>query len=293
MRIRDYYTPENLTETFALLEEHAGSARLISGGTDVIVRAKKGFVQDATLIDISKLEELQGISVVNHTTLRIGGGVKLSEIYNSSLVQEKAPIVSESAGWVGSVQIRNMGTMGGNVCNASPSADTSPPLLVLDTQVVVTGPEGERKIPLKDFFVGPGKTVMQPTEVLKEFLIPFAEKNAGLAYIKHSRRVVMDLATVNCAIKLLLDPDSKNILEAAVCLGAVAPTPVLLPEIAEQLKGTKADSEVCLKASCLAANRVSPIKDVRASKEYREEMVGVLVKNTLRKAYENALTKTR
>lgn len=291
MQIKDYLTPKNLAEVFELLKEHQGSARLICGGTDVIVRAKRGFIKDATLIDISKLEELKGISVVNGDTLRIGAGAKLSEIYNDERVQEKASIVSKSAGWIGSVQIRNMGTMGGNVANASPSADTSPSLLVMGAVAVVVGSEGERKIPLSEFFAGPGKTTMKSTEVLKEFLVPFAGNNVGLAYVKHSRRVVMDLATVNCAVKVVVDPETKVITDAAVCLGAVAPTPVLLPEVSDQLTGTKADTEICLKASCLAANRVSPIKDVRATREYREEMVAVLVKNTIREAYEDVLKK--
>ena len=257
----------------------------------MIVRAKRGFIKDAVLIDISKLQELKGISAVNGDTLRIGAGTRLSEIYNSELVQEKASIVSRSAGWVGSVQIRNMGTMGGNVANASPSADTSPSLLVMGAVAVVAGPEGERRIPLAEFFTGPGRTTMKASEILKEFLIPFAGQNEGLAYVKHSRRVVMDLATVNCAVKVVVDPETKVITDAAVCLGAVAPTPVLLPEVAEQLKGTRADQEICVKASCLASNKVAPIRDVRASKEYREEMVAVLVKNTVREAYEDALAK--
>jgi len=291
MRIKDYLTPKTLVEAIELLKEHQRSARLIAGGTDVLVQAKRGFIKDVTLIDVSKLEALQGISVVDGDTLRIGAGVKLNEIYDSELVQEKAFIVSKATGWMGSVQIRNMGTIGGNVANASPSADMSPSLLVMGAVAVVAGPDGERKIPISKFFAGPGKTTMKTTEVLKEFLIPFAGKNVGLAYIKHSRRVVMDLATVNCAAKVVVDPETKIITDAAISLGAVAPTPVLLPEVAEQLKGTKADTEICLKASCLAVNTVSPIKDVRASKEYREEMVEVLVKNAVKEAYEDALKK--
>ncbi len=288
MNINGYFTPDSLPEAIGLLEENRGSARIIAGGTDVIVRAKRGAIDDCSLIDITRIAGLRGISVDLEGKLHIGACAKLTEILESPLVLEKAPVLAEAAGKVGSVQIRNMATMGGNIANASPSAETAPPLLVLGASVLVTGPGGDRKILMSELFSGPGKTCLEETEIIREFVVP-SKGAAGTAYVKHSRRVVMDLATVNCAVKLLVDLETGSITDAVVAMGAVAPTPLLLPEVADGLKGSRAETGMFPQLISAAMRRVSPIADVRASLEYRTEMVGVVLKNAVREAYQKAL----
>lgn len=289
MQITSYFTPEKLSEAIRILEENEGSARIVAGGTDIILRAKRGVIPACKLVDVSKIEELNGVSVDSENNIHIGGCAKLAEITENPSILDQAPILAESARKIGSVQIRNMATLAGNIANASPSADTAPPLMVLGARVTVAGPQSEREIPVSEIFAGPGKTQLSPKEVIKEIVVPDQGKNVGLAYVKHSRRVVMDVATVNCAAKIVVDRQSGEIKDAVIAMGAVAPTPVLLVSVAETLKGSKLEKEIYPELTKKAFDSVSPIADVRSGLEYRKEMIGTVLKNTLAEAYQKAM----
>lgn len=289
MKIKDYIVARDLPDAIALLEREKASARLIAGGTDVIVRARRGFFRDVTLIDITKVAELKGIALQEDGSVRIGATTRLTDIVDSPVLQEHFPIVGEAAAKVGSVQIRNMASLGGNIANASPSADTILPLLVLKTTALAEGPDGRREIALEQLFTGPGRTCLDPAEVLTGFRLPKPAKGTGMSYIKHSRRVAMDLATVNCAAAIAVD-GSGSACDASVALGAVAPTPVLLPEVARYLKGRTAGEVDAKELYRLAEGRISPIEDVRAGVAYRKEMIALLLEQAVSLAYERAST---
>jgi len=289
MKINDYFSPASLEDALSLLTEQSGTAKIVAGGTDVMVQARRGICKDVSLVDITGIEELHGISLDREGNLHIGACTSHTEIMESSFVQGHSPVVAEAVSKIGSVQIRNMGTLGGNIASASPSADSSPALLALEACVVVEVMSGSRKIPISGFFSGPNKTVLSQTEIIREIVIPSA-KGAGTAFHKHSRRVVMDLPTVNCSVKVFVDPKTGMILDATVAMGAVAPTPVVLVEVSESLKGSRCEDSLFSVLNKKAMDKVAPRRgSMRASQEYRTDMIGVVLKETIKKAYKRAL----
>ena len=287
MQAFDYYDAHTIDEAINLLKKYHGEAVLLAGGTDLLVKAKHNAIKLKSVVDVSKISALKEITL-DGNTIRIGAGAKLSQIVESGVINKHAGVLADAANLVGSIQVRNMATIGGNVANAAPSADTITPLLILNAQAVLAGPEGESRIPVKDLFKGPGLTVLSPFEIIKEFIVPCVPKNTGTAYLKHSRRKAMDVATVGCAVRVEIDPNDHTIKDAAIALGAVAPTAVLVKGVAEQLKGQKPDLEMCAKLSELALSQVAPISDVRSTKEYRNQMIKLLVKQAIKAAYSNA-----
>jgi carbon-monoxide dehydrogenase medium subunit len=216
--------------------------------------------------------------------LRIGSLVKHAALEGSPLVRDGWRIIAEAAHKVGSPQIRNLGTVGGNLCNASPAADSAGPLLVLDAEVVLAGKKKERRVPLPSFFKGPGKTVLGKDEILKEILVPPVPAGSVWAYLKLGRRKSMDLALASTAVLLTLDPKTKICRRARVALGAVAPTPFRAKGTEKFLEGKRLDEAVILEAGERAQEECRPISDIRASAEYRKEMVKVLVGRAIKKS---------
>lgn len=288
MKSFDYYDAKSVDEAIDLLQQFKGEATLLAGGTDILVKAKHNAFNPKVVIDISKIKTIKEI-VLNGNIIRIGAGVKLYEIVNSEIINRHAKILADAAEMVGSVQVRNMATIGGNVGNAAPSADTITPLLVLKADAVIIGPEGESKIPVAELFKGPGLTVLGPYQMIKEFLVPCVPEKTGMIYIKHARRKAMDVATVGCAARIGINQKDKTVKDAYIALGAVAPTAVLLKGVAEKLIGKMPDAEICKELGKLALSQVSPISDIRSTKEYRSYIVNHLVKEAIMKAYESAI----
>lgn len=266
-----YFAPETLADAIEVLNAQEG-ARILAGGTDLIAKWKKSHCFDMKLVDIRRIAELKEIRETTEG-LFIGAGVTMAEVNESVEIAKKYPILAEAAGRVGSVQIRNMATIGGNACNAAPSADTVLPLIAYGAQVVVRSKSGECRSPLRDFFVGPGKTVMQAGDILKGLLLPNPSPQTAAFFVKHSRRAGMDLATVGVAMVLNLDGSRKKIEEIKVVLGAVGPVPIFVKNL-ESVVGKDAESkEVSRFVADQAAKDASPITDVRGSKEYRDAMI--------------------
>ncbi|ADL12005.1 FAD binding domain-containing protein [Acetohalobium arabaticum] len=288
MRSFDYYRADTVDEAISLLQKFNGEAVLLAGGTDVIVEAKEEGVEFERVVDISRTDELRGISLEGDK-IHIGAATKFYEIVDSEIVRENAGVLARAANKVGSVQTRNMGTIGGNVGNAAPSADSLPSLLILDAQVVVADPEGEKCVPVNEIFEGPGETVLNSLQMIKEIIIPCVPENTGMKYIKHMRRKAMDVATVGCAVRVGINPQSKKMTDVYIALGSVAPTPILVEGITDKAQGKKLDQDLAQEIGEFAMNQVSPITDVRSTKEYRNEMVKTLVKNALMEAYDNVI----
>lgn len=277
--VSDYVRIGSVDELLALFETSKEPLRLIAGGTDLLTRLEPDSHQRVLVADIGDIDELAGLEVTGEG-LRIGATTKLADIVGSEHLSGVLSVLACGAALVGSPQIRHLATIGGNVCNASPAADTVPPLLILDAQAELVSPQGLRTVPLDEFFVGPGQTVMSEDEFLAALLIPFPPEGAVATYLKQSPRRAMDLAVVGVGALLAREG---NRLQARIALGAVAPTPLRAVQAERLLEGTpELEDKVISQAAGLAAQVAAPIDDVRASAEYRREMVRSLTERALR-----------
>ena len=237
-----YLRPTGLAEALDLLAEHDG-AMPVAGGTDVMVNAKRGKLEAGVLVSLRRLDELRYIKE-DSGRLLIGGLTTLRDLEKSALAASRLPALMDAVRNMASVQIRNVATMAGNIVNAAPSADTAPPLLVSGAEVRLVSKDGGRLVRLDEFFVGPLKSVIQPGEILTEFVIPLAKEPFGQAYWKHSRRKAMDLAMVSAAVHLELEDDLATCRRARIALGVAAPTPIRTPEAEARLEGRKVTAEL-------------------------------------------------
>ena len=291
MRPFDYYAPQTLDEAVALLDELRDGARPVAGGTDIVVQMKEGrtkFPYPQMIVSLDRIGELKGIEFSEKDGLSIGAATTMADIAASPVVRERYQALAEGAGVVGSWQTMNMGTIGGNVCNAAPSADTAPPLLVFEAQAVIVGPTGRRTIPLGDFFRGPGLTALGPGELLAEIRLPAPPASTGSAYQRHTPRKQMDIAVVGVGTSVTLDLDEERCTDARIALAAVGPTPIFANKASDWLEGKKLDTATIDRAAKLAVEQSSPIDDMRGTAEFRRHLVGVLTKRTLLIAAERA-----
>jgi CO/xanthine dehydrogenase FAD-binding subunit len=266
-----HYCPQSLPEALTLLREHPG-ARVLAGGTDLVAKWKKSGRADLTLIGIRRIVEL-GELFEKNGELFIGATVTMDRLADSGLVRGRYPSLSKAASQVGSVQIRNMATIGGNVCNAAPSADTVPPLIIHRAEAVIASSQAERRCPLEDFFLGPGRPALEPGEILKGVLLPRSAANSADIFIKHSRRAGMDLAIVGVALTLTLSPDGRQVAGLRLALGAVGPTPILVRGLETAGRLLEPWGLLGREVADRAAEEARPITDVRGSREYRLAMV--------------------
>jgi carbon-monoxide dehydrogenase medium subunit len=270
MRVADYRRPASLAEAWRLKAEYP-HARFIAGGTDMMVQLRAGNGSPGVLISLRGIDELRGIERDEST--RIGSMTTISEILAHPTIGEVYPVLRDAARPFASVQVRNMATIGGNLCNASPAADMAPALLVLDARVLVTGPDGEREMPLDGFFLEPGKTRLASGEVLTWIVIEPPPPGARTAFLRKSR-VQTDLALVSVAVLLVMEEDRCRL--ARVAAGSVAPRPLRLRSVEGALEGRLVEPGLLARARELAEREVSPVSDVRATADYRRHLTGAL-----------------
>ena len=280
----EYHAPASLSEALDYLSRYSGKAKVLAGGTDLLVSMKKREVLPEHLINLKGIQELKHIRYDKKRGLEIGGLVTLREIERSTIVKEKYGALWDAANVMAAPQIRSLATIGGNLCSAVPSADTAPPLVALGATVTLAGKNGERTLLVEDFFAGPEASVLNPVEILSRVFIPSPPENSGGAYLKLMRRNAMDLALVGVAACLKLDGGKRVCQEARIALGAVAPTPMRALRAEEVLLNKEPDEQLAMEAGKIAAQEARPISDVRASKEYRTEMVRVLTKRAVMEA---------
>jgi len=278
MKAFEYFAPRSLAEATEVLAKYQGEARTVAGGTDLLLKMKAGRLSPKAIVNIKRVPELRGLTFNSHLTL--GALTTLEEIKQSSMIRERYPALSGAAATMASVQIRNLATVGGNLCNAAPSADLAPILIALNAAARLAGIEGERRIPLEDFFTGPGTTVLAPGELLVSLEVP---PPAGPSvYLKHSPREHMDIAVVGIGLALRgYNPLSQECAEPRVVLGAVAPAPLRARRAEAELTGGPLAAERIDRAAKIAAEEAKPIDDVRGSAWYRRRMVAVLTRRGL------------
>ena len=279
----DYKKVYSLQEGLEAASASKGASIFIAGGTDLLVQIKEGKIRPQCVIDVKGIHEMNGLAI-SGDEFSIGALTCIRTLETSPSILEKVPLLAQAAAKLGSVQVRHRATIGGNLCNASPSAEMAPALLALDAQAAIYGKTGTRVIGLGDFFLGPGATVLGDGELLTHLKIPLTRNRQGSLYYKLSTRKAMDLAFVGVAVLLELEGDDQ-ISKARIALGAVAPTPIRIPSAEKLLEGRVISLEVARESAELAAQSCKPISDLRASASYRREMVRELCQQGLLAAY--------
>ena len=286
MRRFEYFEPRTLDEAADLLARYEGQASLLAGGTDLLVEIKEQLRRPEYVINIKRIPGLGRLAYEEAAGLTIGALVTVRAVETCSVVGEKYAGLAQAAKDLGSIQVRNRATIVCNLCRASPSADTAPPLIADGAAINLYGPAGERTVPLEDYFTGPGMTVLGKGEIATGLVVPAPVHRTGKVYLKHGRRKAMELATVGVAVSLTL---ADGICEQArVVLGAVAPTPIRARAAEALLQGRVIDEMTVAAAAQSAMQAARPISDVRSSAEYRREMVRTLTARALREALERA-----
>jgi CO/xanthine dehydrogenase FAD-binding subunit len=281
----DYAAPTALKEACQLLASTPDS-RVLAGGTDLLIQMKERGRRVPLLVSLRWVDELS--SLKTNGQLEIGSMVTCGEIAWSADVKKAYPGLVDGADLVGSVQIRNKGTIGGNVCNAAPSADVVPSLIVLDATAHIAGPNGERTIPLRELFRGPGQTALQAGEVLARVSVPKGMGGSGGAYLRHVPRREMDIAVVGVAVQLQMDGDGRTVKDAKVALASVAPTPIRSASAEKALIGSQINEQTLKAAGEGAAADARPISDVRATADYRRELLRVYTRRVAQIAFQRA-----
>ncbi len=281
----EYFAPSSLEEALELLNKYGSEAKVLAGGTDLLVKMKMRVVEPKYVINIKKLKELSYIRDEGGE-VRIGALTKWRELERSDVIMKYFPALYDAVKAMGGTQIRNMATIGGNLCNASPAADSAPPLMVLEARLILASREGEREVPITQFFKGPGKTVMRPDELLKEIIIPKPEPGTGSAFIKVAR-TAMDLAKISAATAVKVEDG--RIKFARIAIGSAAPTPVRAWKTEEALKGKPFTPEVIRENVKLVETEISPIDDVRSTAFYRREVSKVIVEDALILSHERVV----
>ena len=285
----DYFEPQSVSEALSLLARYGDSARIIAGGTDVMVDMKYK-EEPGCLVNIKRIPGMASIQQ-NGAALRIGPLVTIHELETSDLVRERLPLLWEAAHQFASLQIRNTATIGGNICRASPSGETLAPLLVLEAKAKLTFSEGEKVEGMASFFQGPGKTTLGSNGLLTEITIPSQPHGSRGVYLKHAVRGPMDIAMVGVAVMLASNAANSSLQDVRIGLGAVAPTPIRATKTEAMLRGQPLTAALVQEAARMAASESSPITDQRASADYRTWIVEALTRRGLEQSWKAATGK--
>jgi len=274
--------PENLKEASEILLELGDRGALLAGGTDVFISMREKGFRPECLVDLGRIDALKGIAPSGNRQVSIGAATTLHEVETSRLVKEICPVLAETVGQVGSVQVRNRGTIGGNLANASPAGDAARALLVLDAELELESASGRRRVPVQSFFVGPGKTALRQGEILGRIIVPASTPLTRTASLKYGPRRAMDCAVVSVAAALTFDP-SGACQSARIALGAVSPIPMRAQAAERLLTGGEITGQKLKAAAEAASAEARPMDDVRASAGYRRYLTEVLVRRAIEK----------
>ena len=286
MRRFELILPGSVDDCVKALAQGGPETKLLAGGTDLLPQLKNGLLKPARVIDLSGVARLRAIEAGNGKGLRVGSAVTARTLELDRAVRASYLSLAESGALVGSVQVRNLATLGGNICNAAPSADMAPPLLALEAEAVITGPKGERRVPIATFFTGVRRTVLAPDEILVEIVVPNPGPHSGGNYLRHTPRRELDIAVVGVASQLTLA--NGVCTKARIALAAVAPVPLRATAAEQALEGQAVTPDRIKRAADLAVDAARPISDQRGSAEFRRHLVRVLTRRTLTTALERA-----
>ena len=288
MKAFDYSAPKTLAEAVALLADRGDRARVLAGGTDLLVQVREGRRDLDLLIDVKHIPEVNELTCDGQRGLVLGAAVPCYRLCEQVVVARSYPGLIDAASLVGGTQIQSRASVGGNLCNASPAADSVPALIAHEAVCVIAGPEGMREVPVEKFCTGPGRTVLGSRELLVSLRLPAPRRHTGTAYLRFIPRNEMDIAVVGAGVAVTLDEGRARCTGARVALAAVAPTPLLVPEAASALVDGPLSDARFDRAAALAQAAARPISDMRGDADYRRHLVGVLVRRALRGALARA-----
>lgn len=283
MRDFDYEAPTTLEAAVALLAERKQAARPLAGGTDLIDHVRNERLTPDLLVDIKQIAELNVLDA-GPGGLRLGAAVPCHRITANEAVRSHYTALADACSIIGGVQIQNRASVGGNLCNSGPAADSTPALIALEAVCVIAGPSGSREVPVHEFCTGPGRNVLAPGELLVELRMPPRPPHSGSHYRRFIPRNEMDIAVVGVGVSVTLDDACETITAARIGLGAVAPTPLLAADAAARLVGLRPTDESFAKAADAARASISPIDDMRGTAEFRRHITGVLIQRLLHQA---------
>ena len=281
-----YEAPRTLEAAVSLLAGASGQARVLAGGTDLLIQMRGGRVEPELVVDIKNIPEMTSI-VAENGVYRFGAAVPCMVLLENKAFAKAWPGVADGANLIGSIQVRGRATVGGNLCNASPAADTVPALIAAGASAVVVGPKGRREVPIEEIATGPGKTSLAKGEIVASFLLPKRPPRSGDAYLRFIPRTEMDIAVVGAGVNLTLD-EKGVCTHARVSIGAVAERALLVPEAAAALIGTKVDAAALKNLAAAVSAACRPIDDKRGTKEYRIKVSGVMARRAAQIALERA-----
>jgi aerobic carbon-monoxide dehydrogenase medium subunit len=288
----EYRTPKSLKEVHATLKEFGSDAKLIAGGTSLVIMMRQRLVRPNCLVSLRSVRGLNSIEI-NDGGIRVGGLATHREVESSSLLRRRLPVLAQTYHHVATVRVRNMATVGGGLAHADPNQDPPPTLIALGATVKVTSADGSRVIPLDDFFTDYYETVLKPDEIVTEVFIPKMAPNSAGAYLKFLPRTADDYATVSAAAVLTLDKTKKMISDVRIALGSVGVTPIRASAAEAVLRGQPLKAEAFAEAGEKAKEAVDPISDFRGSAAYKKEMAGVFVRRALEKALSTLRQQTK
>ncbi|MCG6879665.1 MAG: xanthine dehydrogenase family protein subunit M [Deltaproteobacteria bacterium] len=283
----EYFAPQSLDEAQQLLLDHGEGAHLLAGGTDLLVKMNHGLLKPASVIALKHIKGLETIKYDPKEGLKIGATALLADVAAHPDIRKHYPAVAAGAHETANVQIRNMGTVAGNLCNAAPSADNAPTLLAMNAEVEISGASGERRVPLDQFFKGPGQNVLASGEILTAIHVPLTGSGEGVSYQHISARGKVDISAVCVGVMVRMAENSCS--DVRIFLGAVAPVPMRAVKAEAVVRGKELTGEIIEAAGIAAMEESQPITDVRSSADYRKKMVAVLTRRALMEARDRAL----
>ncbi len=298
-----YEVPTTVTQAVTMMKRHGEKARALVGGTDLLIQLRAGVPTGHSeefraaaavrrpefIVDLKHIKELRQIKFDARKGLRLGAAVSCIEVYESEVMRKYYPGLTEAAHLIGSLQIQNRASVGGNLCNSSPAADSTPALIALGARARIAGGKTVREVAVEDFVLSPGRNVLKPGEILLEFAIPAPKPHSSDAYLRFIPRNEMDIAVVGVGTSLTLDGDL--VKAARIALGAVGPTPIFATKAGESLIGKTLDQGAIEQAAQLAIEAATPIDDMRGTAEFRKHVTGVLTRRTINIAADRARNK--
>lgn len=286
--IEKYYNASTVKEAVELLGAHP-DARIISGGSDVLIKIREGKLAGTSLVCIRDIEELKGVRLAENGDIYIGAGTTFSHITTDPIIQEHIAVLGEAVDQVGGPQVRNIGTIGGNICNGAVSADSAPTVFSLNARLHLVSSEGEREVPVHDFYLGPGRVALEKDEILTHVIIPKAEYDGYKGhYVKYSMRNAMDIATISCSVVSKANLAANILEDVRITFGVAAPVPYRCEKAELALKGMEINDILYEKAAELVREEINPRDSWRASKAFRLQIGGEIVKRALKRTIELA-----
>jgi carbon-monoxide dehydrogenase medium subunit len=288
MKAIEYTAPRTIDQAVAILGEKGNRARILAGGTDILVQLREGRKDADWIVDIKSIPEVNELSFHPSAGLNIGAAVPCYRVYEHADVARVYPGLHDAALLIGGIQIQSRASLGGNLCNASPAADTIPALIAYQARCIIAGPEGRRELPVEQFCTGPGRTALRRGEFLLRLNLPIPHPHSGAAYLRFIPRNEMDIAVVGAGVSVTLDGARARCTAARIALAAVAPTPLFVPAAGEALVDGEISGSLIQKAAELAQAAAKPISDMRGDADYRRHLVGVLTRRAIQKAVQRA-----